>query len=103
MLLAFIQIIQVQDWWNGSRTLLQFRPSPQNDSSIQVDDIVFRKNITATPNFTKMFYTFEIYGTVIRSYQLSSMAFPIRVISQGEVIAETSYFLLSLKKFHFRC
>lgn len=84
--------IQV-DWWNGSRTLLQFRPSPQNDSSIQVDDIVFRKNITATPNFT---YTFEIYGTVIRSYQLSSMAFPIRVISQGEVIAETSFTFINM-------
>ena len=79
--------IQV-DWWQGSRTLLQFRPSPQNDSSIQIDDIVFRKNITATPNFT---YTFEIYGTVIRSWQLSSMVFPVRVISQGQVIAATSF------------
>ena len=79
--------IQV-DWWQGSRTLLQFRPSPQNDSSMQADDIVFRKNITATPNFT---YTFEIYGTVIRNWQLSSMVFPVRVISQGQVIASTSF------------
>ena len=55
---------------------------------MQADDIVFRKNITATPNFT---YTFEIYGTVIRNWQLSSMVFPVRVISQGQVIASTSF------------
>ena len=55
---------------------------------MQADDIVFSRTFTAEPNYT---YTFEIYGTVVRSYQLSDMAFPIRVVSQGQVIASTNF------------
>lgn len=79
--------VQIQNR-NGAKTILYFRPNPQNSSAMQPEDIIFRRTFLAEPTYT---YTLEINGRAIRSFWLGSISFPIRVVSQGVVVASTNF------------